>query len=865
MEANIPGKQKNNFTFCEKTEEMIISSIDKNTSISLKQILLATSKCNEIGAFKSDYLSNYYLENLEITYIDHNSISFKIFGNIGDHILRNPLVVEISGKQIEIVCSAQLNYFLKKSFLNPTILCSCGKKSEVTIRNLNAHINHEYCIIDLEDIKPLEEIQLSLIIINHRKDYLKETFKSPQEFETNFNYYFKFRENKKELNGFFNIFDDLNSTRFYISYEFIDIESFGQKLTYFGASGKGKSITLIGALKYYVDHKEIGTLYINCKTLKVLFEKQQITTLKRIIVDEILYLFYENYDNYLSCFQKIKSFNFLSSTSFWTLIELILEECTNINKSFIVGFDQYNNSIDPNNNLNDLEDKYLKNNKKFKFIVISSMNETDVRQQKLNLLFGENITEKVFELDYICDNFQTNFNKEELNVFKKLGKTFKVYNEINLIENKSEINSYLEEKKKKYLYKIISFYKNESKKGKYNSQLSEEEIMDISNDFYVKFLLFKINYKYSKSEIMKIVDYIPFRIFNITQKNGRYTVISSFPLINEILDDIYRYIILKRDFNAFKLLNNNRGSAFSTLFEYKVRYNFYPIIKGVIHYFKNFDIEECVTMEVFIPKEKSKKEAKFIQKLEKGKSYLVEQKQFGGKDLDFLIIHMSENPEIFGFQVSTYKPKPKIFTSLDKTYKILIERLNSSFELIINENNAYFGYIFDFSRINDHEYGPMLTNCNKKKIKYSFFDTETNTIYNEKYKQSNDIYDIVGKVKMEKIINQIKSNHDIDIENFNPITKLNSGQISTIINILRVEKNDNNISSLYFNYHQSNIPFDENCVCIDNNSKDNLLIFFFADKFLMSRIISANKNIEINNTYFSDNYDVYKIIRNENI
>ena len=186
-------------------------------------------------------------------------------------------------------------------------------------------------------------------------------------------------------------------------------------------------------------------------------------------------------------------------------------------------------------------------------------------------------------------------------------------------------------------------------------------------------------------------------------------------------------------------------------------------------------------MEVIIPKEKEKNESKIIQKLELNKSYLVEQKQFVGKSLDFLIIHMSENPEIFGFQVSTYKPH--IFSSLEKTYKILLERLKLSFKIDINEDNAYFGYIFDYSRIGDQLYQSMLTNCKKNGMKYSFFDADSNTLFDDKYIKTKNIYDIVGKPKMKK--NNIKINYfyDSNIESFNPINKLNGGQISTIINV----------------------------------------------------------------------------------
>ena len=846
----------NVFTFELRTEEMKIGSIDKK-DISLKDILNLTKNCDNEGFIKLN--DKVYLE---ITYIKKKIISFIIFGKKGFKILRNPIKIIMLDKEMEIVCPEQLKYFLKKYFINPKIFCNCGEICDVSILEINYHLIHCFKIMDYEEIKPLDEHKLDSLIKNHeKKDYLDTIFVSPRDFEKNFNHYFKLGDNRKELNGFFNIFDDDRSTRFYIGYEFEDYDNFGKKLNYFGASGKGKSITLIGALKYSVRHREIGTLYINCKTLKSLLEEQNYILIKTILLDEILFLFYGNYDNYKSCFQIVNSFNFLSAASFWEVIDLILKECSNLDKKFIIGFDQYNNSIDTENYLDKLEKTYLEKNIQFKFIVISSMNEKDIRQQKLNLLFEKRKTKNVTELKNVCLNFKTNLRPNELDVFNRLGRSFKAYNEIQLLEGKTELDNYLKEKKKKYLYKLASFYKDENKKDNYNPNFSEEDILDSFDNIYEKFLSFKINYKYSRSEIMRIIQNIPFKLFNVTENNKLYNVEPGFPLIAEILDDIYRYIVVKKNFNAFKYLSDNKGSAFSSIFEYKVRYNFYPQIKGNIYYFKEFVIHENVSMDVIIPKEKDKDEPYFIKKLEPNKNYLVEQKQFGGKDLDFLIIRMSEKPEVFGFQVSTYKKK--IFTTLSHTYGIMLKRLYISFQVDIKEENAYFGYIFDYSRLNSREYELMLTTCDKNKMKYSFYDTDINIIFDKNGKKIYNIYSIVGKIKIEN--KDIKRNKylDIDIENFNPINKLNGGQISTIIDILKKAKNDKTISSIQFVDSSQTIPFNDDYVSIIKNYKDGLIIFFVENYSLQSRIIRNNKIIENNNLYFSDDFDVYLIIKNE--
>ena len=752
-------KEFNSFTFKSKIKEMIIYS-NSNIIISLKDVIDKIEHYQEPTSLKL-----YDLDiKLEISRINEYYFSFS-YGNIeGRNILRTPFIVKIMNENIEIICSEQLDYFLSKYYKNPNLYCDCKEITEVSIRQIKNHYKHKFNISDSKEISPLSEFEVKLEINKYPEKFLNKAFLSPSDFEKNFNYYFKLGENGKELKGSFHIFDDEEGSRYFIVYEFLELNNLVNKINYFGASGRGKSITLIGALKYAADHKTNGTLYINCKTLQILLEQQNYQEIRRILMDEILFLFYKNYGNYLACYKKIISFDFYSKLNFWPLIDLILEECIKLKKIFIIGFDQYNHSIDNENYLGNLELKYLNNNQNFKFIVISSINETDIRSQKMKYLFDDykNKNENIKELNTLCDNFKTNFTTDYSEAFKKLGKTFKAYNEIILIENKNEVKKYIKLKRKKYLFKILRFYK-EDKNEKFNSNLTEEIIMDASDNIYDKLLSFQMNHNYSKSDIIKIISNVPFKYFNVIKKNNHYIIEPGFPLIKEIMKDIYKYIVIKKSFNAIKNLTNKSGSAFSTLFEYRVRYNFDPAIKGDVNYFNNFTIQDSVSMEVFIPKKNEKKEPKFIKKLDFGKTYLVEQNQFGGKDLDFLIINMSKEPEVFGFQVSTYKSD--IFNSLSDSYRLLLKRLNISFNIKINPEHAYFGYIFDYSRRNDIGYESMLKDCRIYNMQYSFYDYDKNIIYDPNEKETHDIFTIVGKAKIIENDNEIKYYNTINLEN----------------------------------------------------------------------------------------------------
>ena len=179
-------------------------------------------------------------------------------------------------------------------------------------------------------------------------------------------------------------------------------------------------------------------------------------------------------------------------------------------------------------------------------------------------------------------------------------------------------------------------------------------------------------------------------------------------------------------------------------------------------------------MEVIIPKETDKIKPTFIKKLQKNVSYLVEQKQYGGKALDFLIIRMTKNPEVFWFQVSTFKPD--IFTSLSTVYKVLIERLNICFDIKINKDNLYFGYIFDYSRKKDLEYLSMINNCQNNKMKYSFYDVDSNTLYDSNYHETHDIYKIADKHPLNIKGYGINYAKNKDIKDYNPMNELTSGK-----------------------------------------------------------------------------------------
>ena len=85
-------------------------------------------------------------------------------------------------------------------------------------------------------------------------------------------------------------------------------------------------------------------------------------------------------------------------------------------------------------------------------------------------------------------------------------------------------------------------------------------------------------------------------------------------------------------------------------------------------------------------------------------------------------------------------------------------------------------------------------------------------------------------------------------------------QITTIINLLITKRNDNSIYNIQYAFQDSNIPYNNNYICI-KYYKDTLVIFYFANNYLMSKIIKSDNKIENNDFSFSNIFDVYKILK----
>ena len=223
---------------------------------------------------------------------------------------------------------------------------------------------------------------------------IERRFASGFDFEPNFSFYFPNMEMMALMP--FPIFPDRidEQNKEPVRQNFIENvrnSEVGQKYRYFGHSGTGKSTGLICALKYKLKANQ-GGLYINLKCMRKLSEAKNLNKIKQLFIDEIPFLFHDNYENYSEVANAIKDYEFKSTSSspapVWELIGFILEKIKNMKaEKFIIVFDEYKKKNDPSGIFDELCAKYLEGSKTFSFVRVSPQNDNpDIREDFINMV-----------------------------------------------------------------------------------------------------------------------------------------------------------------------------------------------------------------------------------------------------------------------------------------------------------------------------------------------------------------------------------------------------------------------------------------------------------------------------------------------
>ena len=811
---------------------------------------------------------------------------------------------------LEIIAVSQLNSILEKyNFNEALIFCKqCNNEYySLEMENLIKHEKHiDSCIKEsiFLDIKPKK----SYADIFNENDYFFGKSYLPLKFEPNFTLYFKDSDIIIEENSL-KIFEDINQTRATILQKIDVINSVDSLKKYFGQPGRGKTLSLIGILKYLINHKYKGTFYINCKTLSTL---QETIELKQLIIDEIPFLFYNNHEDYLECAKTISDYNYLQKdnpSSFFILINLVIDYIIQNPKKkyYIIVFDQYNDKIDiDGKQLDKIYDKLIKHKDEniknifFNIVTFSSMNNKDIRKYKIEYIKnvinkkddkGNQILE-INKLDYNLSIDKGGLYDQNL---ERLGYGLKHYNKLRYYYFRQQTG---------YMFDLIETAKEKIENNLYDFFKIDKE--NISNDSSKLNLLcsFSVDVEYSEDKIIKIIDNIPFKYFDVvkSEQKDKYIITFAFPLVSEIFNEIYTHIINKNPHLYTNITSNSNldGGAKGKFFEKIVTY--YLDIKSErysknkqnkqIDFFLDYPIQYHIEIDTLVLNRNEKFEkVSFDKNLNKG-IYLLTQRRYNGKAFDIAILKVSEINEMIAAQISIRKKY--IFTKEEISEYLLNLKANvqNYFGLTVNNSNLYFCYIFE----KNNTAMTMIDKCDTNGLKYLFFDV-INESFVDKY--GNDINTLKPHLlnfsslnstvtnkninayhKIEEYFTQKVSTKDIsnkkqnDIKEniyFNgPFIEINEKQKFSIqkfyVNDLGLKDKPEieyqySIDMFKNKYRENRYRFAISNYRGDNEDKNKKSIVLYPSSYSNIYCIKENGEMVQYLGYFSDIYDYYAVVK----
>ena len=620
----------------------------------------------------------------------------------------------------------------------------------------------------------------------------KSEFKNIKDFEINYKNYFDINDYQDEENEFEFYDDDENYRVLMISNLCSHNLIFGHLSIYYGLPGMGKSITLIQTFKYKYNHINIGTFYIHCKSIQSYYINN-FSIMKKILKDEIIYLFQNEYNQYQKCINYIDNLaQDENNNNFWNIINNIIKNyCNNKSKKYVFIFDQYNYESDLNEELYKLN-AFLKNkDNQYGIIVCCSLNTENVRNLKIQNLFEEseieiadNINIKEIKKLFDISNFSIDKNNIYDKTLEKIGKTVKNYNILKKFYQEQDskgLEKYIINLKTRIYQNLLEFFGLDNQANIIKTKLDKKSHL-------IPILSFNVDTKYKNEYILKIKNNIPFKYFDIQKIDKNYSqIVFNFPLVGEVMTKIYELIIIgnKSLFSIFNRLDLDEG-ALGGLYEKYVINSMEPDkYKKRKILFNYFEIKGIEIVDKFVPKKKEKYEFKKynIKSLSDG-DYLFKQEQFNGKAFDCAIIRIKNNiAKVFFFQISLNKKYIYTIKDLIKFIDSFINYFSFQYKFKIYMENVYFTYIFDIKNKNI-----LYEKCEKNDIKCMFFTPSTKQFTyfddylienirdeNEIFINPNDLYNKEDIIMMES--NKIKYKKNKICININDIKKRNILQL----------------------------------------------------------------------------------------
>ena len=246
-----------------------------------------------------------------------------------------------------------------------------------------------------------------------------------------------------------------------------------------------------------------------------------------------------------------------------------------------------------------------------------SLNNTDVKKYKIDKLLNANRNENITVIEIENIIYDGKFSNTKFQgIYEKLGKTIKNYSELKQQKEK-DLEEYYNKKKEIIKNKIIQYYNN-----------NKEEKDDLSFFGMTNLIKFSVGILYKEEEIKDLLKYINFKYFDVRRDNECFEIFYLFPVVEEVLKEIYYSFVFDNQGVYSKLLNYNliKGGGKRYCYEQIVVNSLSPIQLNIDEkhdIIPDLIIEEKECIPKFLPKT-NEVQMSFMDKtikLEKNKTY----------------------------------------------------------------------------------------------------------------------------------------------------------------------------------------------------------------------------------------------------
>ena len=477
-----------------------------------------------------------------------------------------------------------------------------------------------------------------------------------------------------------------------------------------GLEGIGKTSSILAYLKCF----RLSYYYFNVKAIEKLLRENENQKIIKILLREMYhFIVFHDAENYLEKIKKILEKNYTAMDILKEIIQLITSKVETI------VIDQYKTKFDEDYKI---LMNIINSNNKNKIIIVSSMNEDDIRKSIIiSIKYALNLIAEKPKLDYyyiiklveVSEEDKNDLNNNQKTLLEEFGNLYIYYYKILNRKNKNPRKEFKKEIEAEINNKINEYFTNKN----------IQEMINIYD-----FIIMKDNEELNLIDCYKKIQCIPLRYFSLKIKDNNIINFSNLKKDSKILvkssfDYIKEYFLYSYENVLINISNNNKDNTsinqesinFEKLFGYylwvmKNRLEINNI--KITDYLKVNSIFEIKDEYITTLKDK-------IKHLKENKSILILQYDQNAKFYDVGILEKKKyyyNLYLFQATISKDTEERLTITRLNDTVNYINGLLLTKLNIVIKNN--YFFYIFD-NRKPDYA---TINYCERNNINYLLFD-----------------------------------------------------------------------------------------------------------------------------------------------